>query len=134
MSLDHVDQALAYLRAGYTGGAAPTDRDLEAFRRLWRERFGHHPPEVFARATRRAHRAHPDWFPTIGQLQAIFDAEAKVGKPGRRAPPERQLASETPALDEASPWERLARQFEKHGPKKHLREAFYRGLGKLGEK
>jgi hypothetical protein len=110
-------QVMGFLKAGYPG-FNPPEETWRTSLAVYRQTLGHYPREIFARATAKAHTANPQWFPTVGQLREIFEAEHKgwlARQAHKNRPPVRGLLPERQALADDNPYEQLARRFEKGG-------------------
>lgn len=71
---------LAKLRACYPGGLSDPDVWKATLARYY-EALGKYSPDVLAAAADKAWRESPKFFPTLGQLAEIAEAEEKARRP-----------------------------------------------------
>lgn len=108
--------AMNGLRAGYPS-YKPHPKEWESLLRVWFERLKNYHQRVLNAAVWQAHKAFPEWFPTLGQFESVCSNLAKTSLGKDPVPPSRQLPRTTQGreaylLEAESPCEKLARLWE----------------------
>jgi hypothetical protein len=115
--------AMTYLASGYQN--FKVDREVWAVTvKRYFDDLGGYSPMVFQAAVRRCSKAHPTWFPNVGQLRELCEAEIRPLREAQRwAPPERQIPENTHRTSQLESVEEIRKRFwtdwaAKHGQDK----------------